>query len=141
MKNSLSKTELTGVIVLAVIIGLIIASSLLLKTCDGQQQEEPRVKLIDTVTAESDDLSGDIIEAEQTEGVKYSPGKRSTRTGGRRSHRHNSKVSSSESIKKERHTASRKSDDINWDTRDPFADTIPVDYDFEDTEESDHWAE
>ena len=120
MKSRLSKTELTGLILLALLVIAITGGAILMKGCSeeqGEQQEVPRED-VRIIGAEDEEEEG---------GYGYDRGKTSRRKGGRKAsgRRSTSKGSASQRGGKTQKTKSQNSVELY----DPFSDTIPMEED------------
>lgn len=121
MGKGLNKTELTGIILLVVLIALITGVALTMRTCDGVRQagETPDAPKVEVTDSSSPGQEADYEE----EGSGRKKGK------GRKSSSGRKKSSGKKSSSGKGHSSGKSSAREEFVREDPFTDTIPLEWD------------
>ena len=126
MGKGLNKSELTGLILLALLIAAITVLAVLMKDCGGEERVQPGYPAPAEVVqpASADGENCNYEKSSRSSGSKGSNGRARKSSGGRKSSAAGSK-SSGKSSSKSSSSVSR----VAPERPDPFLDTIPLDWD------------
>lgn len=123
MGKGLNKTELTGIILLVVLIALITGVALTMRTCEGVRSpgETPNLPKVEVTDSSSVGRDADYDEEEEGSGRKKGKGRKSS---GRK--KSSVRKSSSGKGSSSGRSSSTKEEFVR---EDPFTDTIPIEWD------------
>ena len=124
MGKGLNKTELTGIILLVVLIALITGVALTMRTCEGVRSpgETPNIPKVEVTDSSSVGRDSDYDEEEEGSGRKKGKGRKSSSGRKKSSGRKSTSGKGSSSGR----SSSTKEEFVR---EDPFMDTIPIEWD------------